>query len=98
MIGIHQDHSEMGDRRVQSKDKLAANAADPHQYDDNEREDDYLMAVDLDYQIDYYLRHGDVEAARDVAERWRERRIEDDDWTEDDEDDYEYAWGEDEED
>ena len=84
-----------GPRRDDAK---AANAARPrdYEYSDSERYDDYLMAVDPDYQIDFYLRQGDVEAARDVAERRRERRMEDDDWTDEDEVEFALAWEDDE--
>lgn len=76
----------MSNDGMKETDKLAANAADPHQYGDNERDHDYLMAVDVHYRIDYYLSLGLVDEARREAGDERQRRWESgDEWDDDDE-------------
>lgn len=60
--------------------------------------DSYLWAVDPDYRIDWYLDHGDTEAARDEVEELRERKIEDGDWSDADEEDYLVGWSDDDDD
>ena len=77
----------------------AANSATP----DTDRQpawndegwDAYLWAVDPEYRIDWHMARGDVEAARDEVEEVRDRKIEDGEWTDEDEEDYIASWWDD---
>lgn len=73
-------------------DAEAANSATPDtdrlpSWDDPDW-DSYLWATDWQYRVDYYMEHGDTEAAQDEVDEHRQRSIEAGDWSEDDEEEY----------